>query len=90
MLDAKTLVFIEVKYRQQSDYGHPLEAVTTSKQQKLIKAAQHYLQKNFRLQPACRFDVVAIQPATESSESSQQKQRQPLDYNWISNAFSAI
>lgn len=57
--DGGTLVFIEVKYRKNSDYGEPYEAVGKSKQRKIILAAKAYLQK-FKTEPPCRFDVVSI------------------------------
>jgi putative endonuclease len=58
--DDKFIVFVEVKMRRGTDYGHPLEAVTASKQQKIRKTAEYFMSKNPRstLQP--RIDVVAI------------------------------
>ncbi|NLY08961.1 MAG: YraN family protein [Tissierellia bacterium] len=59
-LEGMTLVFIEVKTRKDDKYGQGAEAVTNSKQQKIIKTAMHYiLEKGFEgLQ--CRFDVIEI------------------------------
>jgi putative endonuclease len=55
----KDLVFVEVKYRKNLSGGTPQEAVTKSKQQKIIKSAVLYLKKkNFR--GNFRFDVVAV------------------------------
>ena len=55
------LVFIEVKYRTSSKAGHPLEVVTSSKQNKVIRTAQYYMYKNhISEETPCRFDVVAI------------------------------
>jgi putative endonuclease len=59
MREKRTLVFVEVRYRQSDDYGSALESITLSKQRKLLAAANLYLQKNCIDQP-CRFDVVAI------------------------------
>ncbi|MCG8037173.1 MAG: YraN family protein [Candidatus Thiodiazotropha taylori] len=59
MREKRTLVFVEVRYRQSDDYGSALESITPSKQRKLLAAANLYLQKN-RIDQACRFDVVAI------------------------------
>lgn len=58
-LDRNVLVFIEVKYRKSNLYYLPFEAVTRSKQQKIIKAAMAYLQK-MPIIPYCRFDVISI------------------------------
>lgn len=69
-----TLVFIEVRYRKNTLYGGAAASVTKSKQQKLIRTAQHYLQKQ-RYLPACRFDVIAV-------ENNQ--------INWIKNAIDGF
>ena len=41
----KYLVFVEVKYRENDKSGHPLEAVSVSKQRTISKCAFYYLQK---------------------------------------------
>lgn len=56
----RTLVFVEVKYRQKLSYGSPFEAVSLSKQRKIILAAKAYLQEHHASMPACRFDVVSL------------------------------
>ena len=60
--DGSTIVFIEVKYRSSAGSGHPLEAVTISKQRKICKAALFYMNKN-KISPdntSIRFDVIGI------------------------------
>ncbi|MCA9507100.1 MAG: YraN family protein [Myxococcales bacterium] len=57
--DKKTLVFVEVKYRKNDSVSAPFEAVTRSKQRKIIKAAQAYLQ-NLSFMSDCRFDVISM------------------------------
>ncbi|MDH5258286.1 MAG: YraN family protein [Gammaproteobacteria bacterium] len=60
-MDSKTLVFVEVKFRKNSLFGQPYETVTHSKQQKIIRTAQTYLQKNKKYSnKACRFDIISI------------------------------
>ena len=57
-----TIVFVEVKYRTNASSGHPLEAVTVSKQKKICKAALFYMNKN-KISPdntPIRFDVIGI------------------------------
>lgn len=55
------LVFIEVKYRANEALGHPLEAVTPVKQNKIRYTAHYYMHKNgISEDTPCRFDVVAI------------------------------
>ena len=64
MLDkiADTLVFVEVRYRKSNNYGTAIETVTRSKQQKLMRTAQQYLQKHPTYQHfLCRFDVVGVE-----------------------------
>lgn len=55
------LAFIEVKYRKNNAFGGAIYAVNKSKQNKIIKTAQHYLakNKNYAKMP-CRFDVLCI------------------------------
>lgn len=53
------LVFVEVKTRSEAAYYEPREAVTYSKQQKIIRTAMGYLTTHpADLQP--RFDVVEV------------------------------
>ena len=64
MLDkiADTLVFVEVRYRKSNNYGTAIETITRSKQQKLMRTAQQYLQKHPTYQHfLCRFDVVGVE-----------------------------
>jgi putative endonuclease len=73
---SNTLVFVEVRYRKSTEYGHPLETVTRSKQRKLILAAQYYLFRYKNRPPFSRFDVLS---ATGSISS--------LNWEWIQSAF---
>ena len=57
--DENILVFVEVKHRKNNNFGDPFEAVTKSKQHKIILAAQAYLQK-YKNIPTCRFDVISL------------------------------
>ncbi|MDX1353643.1 MAG: YraN family protein [Thiomicrorhabdus sp.] len=69
------LIFFEVKYRKQTDYGHPSETVTSKKQQHIILCAQNYLLKHPNYQElAMRFDVLSF--------TAQQTQPE-----WIQDAF---
>ena len=73
----KTLVFIEVRYRNTQQFGGAAASVDTGKQKKLIRTAQHFLKKHRQLNllPA-RFDVIALSGNPE----------QP-DLCWIRQAF---
>lgn len=59
MHDKNALVFIEVRKRADARHGGAAASVTSAKQRRLIIAAQIYLQR-YKMPPACRFDVVAI------------------------------
>ena len=68
-----TLVFVEVRQRRNARHGGALASVTSTKQQRLVFAARHYLLRWPQL-PPCRFDVVAL----ESGQA-----------NWFKGAFDA-
>ena len=59
MQERATLVFVEVRKRADGVHGGAAASVTTAKQRRLIIAAHIFLQR-YRMPPACRFDVVAI------------------------------
>lgn len=77
MLDKEATVFVEVKYRKQSDFGHAAEFVNKAKRQKLIKTAYIWLsRRGLSLQSTeFRFDVIAIH-------------QEGKDINWIKNAIT--
>lgn len=77
MLDKKQWVFVEVRLRNNLNFGNGLESITAHKQQKLLRSAQFYIQcyaqKNL---PSCRFDVVSLARKEKTYEVS-----------WLKNAF---
>ena len=54
-----TLVFVEVRARRSAAHGGAAGSVSGAKQQRITRAARHYLMGLAEL-PPCRFDVVAI------------------------------
>ena len=61
MLDGDNYVFIEVRFRDKQSHGGGLESVTRSKQLKIVRTAQIYLQEKQLLDKVpCRFDVIAL------------------------------
>lgn len=58
--DGKTLVFIEVKTRNSTEFGHPVEAVTSKKQYRISKTALHYLSRHDLFDRDARFDVISV------------------------------
>jgi putative endonuclease len=74
MKDQDYLVFIEVRYRENQEFGGALASITLGKQKKLRRAGEYYLLQHFgNTPPPCRFDVVAIEGQDEII--------------WIKNAF---
>lgn len=66
VLDRRVIVFVEVKTRTGHGFGSPFEAVEFRKQQKMIQAAQYFLNEKKLYQRDARFDVVGISwPAGE-------------------------
>ncbi|MCF8267799.1 MAG: YraN family protein [Ignavibacteriales bacterium] len=58
-LDGKFLVIVEVKTRSTNFFGEPEEAVTSSKQKFLVRAAEEFiLEKNLHFE--IRFDIISI------------------------------
>lgn len=54
-----TIVFVEVKYRTNLNFGHPLESISQKKVAKLIETANLYLIEN-NIDKNIRFDVISI------------------------------
>ncbi|CAH0275390.1 YraN family protein [Pseudomonas sp. PA-7-1E] len=80
MLDGDTVVFVEVRYRKHAQWGGALASIDERKRQKLILAAQFFLQKEHHwADRPCRFDVVAM----ESTPSG------TADLTWLKNAFDS-
>lgn len=79
MLEGETLVFVEVRYRASTGFGTPEDTVTRAKQQRVVHAAQFFLQRYpCHARRDCRFDVVAITGDADT----------PV-VRWIKGAFSA-
>lgn len=74
--DDKYIIFVEVKTRKKYGMSLPVEAVTKSKQEKILYTAKYFLMKyKTSLQP--RFDVAAIETCGDRVAS----------LNYITNAF---
>lgn len=74
--DKDTLVFIEVRLRSRQDFGGAAASITSSKQARLIRAAEHYLLR-FTSLPPCRFDAVLLNDPENG----------PIE--WLRDAFRA-
>ncbi len=78
MRDQNTLVFVEVRYRNSRAYGGAVESVNYSKQQRILKTAQHYCQQ-YNIDQPIRIDIVGMQ-------TGQGKQ---YEFEWVKNALQA-
>ena len=58
--DQGTLCFVEVRTRETTDHGHPLETVDIPKQRRLSAAASRYMEQWNGEWPELRFDVIGI------------------------------
>lgn len=80
MWDQDSLVFVEVRYRRQNDYGSALESVDRRKQRRILRCAEYYLLRHPELRDRrMRFDVVSV--AIRDGETG--------DIDWIRHAFDA-
>lgn len=75
--DDEVLVFVEVKARKRSQFGSSIETITPSKQRKIIRTAEHFLQQNNQYNNLdCRFDVVGFDTFEKTTQIT-----------WIKHAF---
>lgn len=51
------LLFVEVKYRMNSKFGHPYLAIDAKKRRHILNTATWYLKENNYYEPEMRFDV---------------------------------
>ncbi len=61
MLDESILVFIEVRYRKNDTYGHPIESIDLKKQHKIYHTALNFISHHPKFRSTqYRFDVVTL------------------------------
>jgi putative endonuclease len=78
MLDRAALVFVEVRYRRNAQYGPALATVDVHKQHKIRNAARHFLHCRKQYQHCiCRFDVLGIEAGTSGEPR----------IHWVPHAF---
>ncbi|MFT6052540.1 MAG: putative endonuclease [Halioglobus sp.] len=76
-----TLVFVEVRARSNARFASAAASVDSKKQQRLIRTAQMFLQRNKQWSKLpCRFDVIAFEPRQFATEHPP---------TWIRSAFTA-
>lgn len=80
-LHADTLVFIEVRARNNGHYASAAASVDRRKQQRLLRTAQLFLQRHPQWQKMpCRFDVLTFEPPQSGSGQA---------IRWIRSAITA-
>ena len=75
--DFDTVCFVEVRSRESASFMSPLDSITATKQSRLIRTAQHYLQRSAYAGP-CRFDLVLVVSGRSQS-----------GVEWLRDAFQA-
>ena len=78
-LHGDCILFIEVRLRRNSRFGGAAASITHSKQQRVITAAQHWLQGAgaAHAKRPCRFDAILLDALS------------PDRLQWLQDAFSA-
>ena len=80
MLDGDTVVFVEVRYRRHIAWGGAIESIDWRKRQRLVIAAQLFLQCETRWASSpCRFDVITLGRDQSTAQAPE----------WIRNAFDS-
>ena len=79
MRDQRTIVFVEVRFRQADSLVDGAQSITAGKQRRLVRSASYYLQRH-KLNDTipARIDVVAV---TQGEGEHQ--------FDWIKNAIEA-
>lgn len=75
MQDGTETVFVEVRLRSNDAFGGAGASITAAKQQRLLRAAAHYLQLYGNA--PCRFDAVLFNSLSAG------------DLQWLKNAFDS-
>ena len=80
MLEQDTVVFVEVRYRKNSNFGGALDSIDQHKCEKIIKTAEYFLNEYPQwLEHTCRFDVITAHPSNT----------QVFTLDWIQDAFES-
>lgn len=78
MSDEDSLVFVEVRYRKQVQFGRATETVSRAKRARIVFCAGFYLSQQRLWNKPARFDVVSIEGSLSSA-----------DIIWVKDAFRA-
>ena len=79
-LDNESLIIVEVRQREGSEFGGALASVTWAKQRKIIHATQYFLRRQVHwLNFSMRFDVIAVHGLPDGAHRIE----------WVKDAFRA-
>ena len=59
-LDGRTVVFVEVRSRSDTEHGHPAETVGPKKRQRMVDLANAYIRRHRLEDCSVRLDVVTV------------------------------
>jgi len=79
MREGESLVFVEVRLRNNRLFASPAESVDRGKQRRLVIAAQHFLQRHRLNDAPCRFDLLALRRSGPGYEAE-----------WLRNIIEVI
>ena len=82
--DGQAIVFVEVRYRCNQQFGGAIASVDKRKQTKLRRTANAWLQKNADSRTPARIDVIALSPQTHATPV--ERQWHGCELIWIQNA----
>lgn len=84
MTDGDELIFVEVRYRRNSDFGFAAETIDFRKQQRITRTALCYTQENkLTNEHAMRFDIISLENRDKQIDLNNAK------IEWVKNAFDA-
>ncbi len=70
MKDGEEIVFVEVKMRKDHSYGRPEEMVSWTKNKKLMRTAEAYINQQKLYEHFWRFDIIAVSGGLLQAEIS--------------------
>lgn len=90
MTRADELIFVEVKARQPTQWGHANEVISRGKQAKIMQTALVFLQQYPQFERySMRFDVICIDFLQRIAKIPQQSFSPDVyDLAWVENAFT--
>ena len=82
-LDGRTVVFVEVRSRSDTEHGHPAETVGPAKQRLIAELAAVYIRRHRLEDQSVRIDVVAVTfPAGPDGQPVVEHYQNAFDSPW--------